>query len=212
MFRIYQTFFESAHEPAGMADLEGSITYANQALCDLLGRDDLLGTNVREYYSDDDLPTLENMVLPGVLKQGFQLTEIPLQSIDGTLHYVRQSVFRIDDEQGNPKYFANVISDITSHKMEEENLDLLVKERTRDLEEINKKFEQEFIFHKNAEEALRESEAALRSIFRAAPKAALPATKVVRLAWAPTSQGQMSVSLWITCTSSTSMPICSATI
>ena len=168
-FKIYQTFFESAHEPAGMADLEGSITYANQALCDLLGRDDLLGTNVREYYSDDDLPTLENMVLPGVLKQGFQLTEIPLQSIDGTLHYVRQSVFRIDDEQGNPKYFANVISDITSHKMEEENLDLLVKERTRDLEEINKKFEQEFIFHKNAKEALRESEAALRSIFRAAP-------------------------------------------
>ena len=31
-------------------------------------------------------------------------------------------------------------------------------------------------------------------IFRAAPRAAFPATKVVRLAWAPTSHGQTSVS------------------
>lgn len=168
-YKIYRTFFHSTHEPVGMADLDGNITYANQALCDLLGKDDLLGTNVREYYSDDDRKILETLVLPEVLKYGYQVTELSLWDIDGIEHPVRQSVFRIDDDQGHSRYFANVISDITYHKIEEKRLEVLVKERTSELEEINEKFQQELIEHKKAEEALRESEAALKSIFRAAP-------------------------------------------
>ena len=43
-------------------------------------------------------------------------------------------------------------------------------------------------------------------------RAALPATKVVRLAWTPTSHGLTSVSLWLTLTASRGTPSVSATI
>jgi len=50
------------------------------------------------------------------------------------------------------------------------------------------------------------------ALFSGGTKAEFPATKVVRLAWAPTSHGQMSVSVWVTTTSSALTPNSSATI
>lgn len=162
--KIYQKFFNTTHEPVGIANLDGNITYANQALCDLLGKKDILGTNVREYYSDEDLPTLETQILPAVLEKGHQVVEMPLRRIDGKKNPVKQSIFRIDDDEGKPQYFANVISDITQHKEEEARLEFLVRQRTIDLEKINKELQQEIIKHKKAEEALRESEKRYREL------------------------------------------------
>jgi PAS domain S-box-containing protein len=120
--KIYQKFFNTTHEPVGMANLDGHITYANQALCDLLGKKDILGTNVREYYSDEDLPTLETQILPAVLEKGHQVVEMPLRRIDGKKNPVKQSIFRIDDDEDKPLCFANVISDITESKQAKEAL------------------------------------------------------------------------------------------
>jgi len=162
--RIFKKFFNLTREPVGMADLNGDITYANQALRDLLGEKEILGTNVREFYLDEDLPALETQILPEVLKKGHRIVEIPLKSGDGAKIPVKQSIFRIDDEGGQPLHFANVISDISQHKEEEERLGLLVRERTINLEKTNKELQLEIVEHKNAQAELRESEEKYRLI------------------------------------------------
>ena len=162
--RIFHKFFNLTREPVGMADLNGSITYANQALRDLLGKKEILGANVREFYSEEDLPALETLILPEVLKKGHQSVEVPLKRWDGAKIPVKQSLFRIDDDEGKPLHFANVISDISQHKEEEERLGILVRERTINLEKANKELQLEIIEHKNAQEELRESEEKYRLI------------------------------------------------
>ena len=129
---IFRKFAENSAQALGMRDIEGNITYANPTLARILGFDrpeDALGTNVRKYYTDKDLPKLENKILPAVVEHGYQTVEIPIRSIDGKLTPVIQSIFLLRDEQGEPLYLANVITDIADRKLAEEELE---KHRDRD--------------------------------------------------------------------------------
>jgi len=165
---IFRKFAENSAQALGMEDIEGNITYANPTLARILGFDrpeDVLGTNVRKYYTDKDLPKLENEILPAVVEHGYQTLEIPLRSIDGKLTPVIQSIFLLRDEQGEPLYLANVITDIADRKLAEEELEKhrdrleeLVTERTSELKKTNENLQQEIAERRQAEEALRESE------------------------------------------------------
>lgn len=146
---VFRKFSEASEQALGMADLEGNITYANPTLCRLLGAprpEAICGTNVANYYLEQDLPTLQNNILPAVIEQGHQEVEMPLVSVDGKATDLIQSIFLIRDDQGNPFRIANVITDITERKRAEEELERnrdhledMVAERTKDLAENQEK-------------------------------------------------------------------------
>jgi len=121
---LFREFAEASNQGLGMADLDGSLTYANPSLCRLFGEEkpeDAMGKNIAEYYPEEELPKLKNEILPAVLEQGNQVVEMPFL-LNGKLIPTIQSIFVIRDEKGEPLCFANVITDITERKEAEEEL------------------------------------------------------------------------------------------
>jgi PAS domain S-box-containing protein len=122
---VFRKFAQASEQALGMADLEGYITYANPTLCRVLGvqrPQDVCGTNIADYHLEQDLPMLQNEILPAVIEHGHQTLEMPLLSVDGKVTAVIQSIFLIRDDQDKPFRLANVITDITERKQAEDAL------------------------------------------------------------------------------------------
>ncbi len=142
---IFRQFAEASGQGMGMADLEGNVTYTNPALSRIIGitkTEDTCQINIRKYYSEEDLPKLENEILPEVFERGHKTLEIPLISANGNITPTIQSIFLIRDEHGKPFYLANVVTDISERKRIEnelrdhhDRLEELVTERTEALNE-----------------------------------------------------------------------------
>ncbi len=174
---LFRKFTEASGQGLGMADLEGRVIYANPTLCRLMGEEspeDPIGKNVRTYYSEEELPILENEILPAVFKDGQKTAEISLQSLKGELTPTIQNVFLIRNDKGRPVYLANVITDITERKQAErelerhrDHLEDLVAVRTREVGKRNEELRREITERMRVETALGESEARYRRITEA---------------------------------------------
>ncbi len=168
---IFQKFAEASIQGMGIADLDGNITYANPALCNILGEDSLdetLGKNVELYYPEELRKKLKNEIIPTVISKDQWVGELPLLSQKGRLTPGIQSIFPILDDSGTAIYLANVITDITERKRIEEelarhreHLEDLVEIRTIELTEANKQLKQEIDERKRAEEELKSTQAQL---------------------------------------------------
>ncbi len=140
---IFRRFADTSEQGIGMSDLEGKIVYINSTLCRFLGEKttgDANGKNVSEYYSEEEVVKLEKEILPNVIEKGSVTSEISLLSIEGKITPAIQSVFLIRNNQGEPLYLANVVTDITERKQVEdklrinkEHLEDIVKVRTAEL-------------------------------------------------------------------------------
>ncbi len=125
-FAVFRKFAEASGQALGMADLEGCVTYANPALCELLGEkspEDVLGKDIRSYYPPRALEKLEQEAIPTAMEQDKWVGELSLKSTEDKLTTAIQNVFLIRNEDGNPIYLANVIADITERKGAEEALE-----------------------------------------------------------------------------------------
>jgi len=99
-----------------MASLDGKITYINPELCYLLGLskpEDSYGRTLLQYYPEHLHDYLENKVIPRVQEQGQCIEELELISKRGGRIPTMETFFLIHDEQGNPLYIADVITDIS---------------------------------------------------------------------------------------------------
>ena len=115
--------FGKAPEGIGWITLEGSIIiYINPTLCSILGEakpEDTFGRSIISYYPRELRQRVQNEILPTVLREGQWIGELAFLSARGKITSTIQSIFLIRDENGNPLYLANVVTDITEQKQAE---------------------------------------------------------------------------------------------
>jgi PAS domain S-box-containing protein len=123
----------------------------------------------KQLYAD---PEAREQWISLIEKHNFAIYEAQMRRKDGSTCWVRQRAQAVRDLEGNTIYYEGFTEDITEQKQAQEelkqyrdNLEALVEERTKQLEEKNRLLISEIAERKKAEEALRESENTYRTIF-----------------------------------------------
>ncbi len=112
----FRAFADASSMGLGIGDLQGNLVFANPTLARMFGADsptDILGANVTAYYPEKDRQEVVNTIIPTVIETGGWSGELPLCSIQGDITPTEQNIFLLYDENGEPQFLANIISDIT---------------------------------------------------------------------------------------------------
>jgi PAS domain S-box-containing protein len=119
-------FAEASQYGMGMADLDGNIIFANSTLIKMLGEkseQDCLGKHFpTTYYSQSMARKLQEEVMPALMRDGQWHGELELHTVDGRSLPTDENYFVIRDEQGRPRYLADILTDITERKRTERAL------------------------------------------------------------------------------------------
>lgn len=120
-----------------MTDLEGTITYANEAAVRISGyrsRDEIEGTSVYNFVQDaDDLDALVRDVAAGTPVE----TELVGVRPDGTERILHMAASSVADEQGNVVRVMGSFVDRTEARRAEEALRVLLQEKDTLMQELN---------------------------------------------------------------------------
>ncbi len=137
---MFRRFTEAAEQGMGMATLDGTLTYANPALCGLLRTDESHrpeGRPFLPYYPEPVQEQMTGEVLPAVRNEGKWAGELVVRRPDGTLVPTTQSFFLIRDQNGKPYQLAAVVTDITERKRAEEKIHRTKEEAQREAAKLS---------------------------------------------------------------------------
>ena len=114
--------FNQASVGIAQTDLTGRVVLANQRYCQLVGRsaEELADCRTVELTHPDDRERTQELYDRAVrLDEAFQIEKRYLRP-NGEIVWVHKSLTAVRDEEGKPKYFLNVVQDITARKQAEE--------------------------------------------------------------------------------------------
>lgn len=142
---IFRQFIEAAGEGFGMATMDGKIHYANPALIQMVKEtqlENLHGKSIVSYYPPNFQQLFKDEVFPSLMEHGCWNGETELVAKTGESFPVAESYFLIRNQQGQPIYVADVITDISARKnaqaelrQHRTHLEELIIERTQALKE-----------------------------------------------------------------------------
>jgi PAS domain S-box-containing protein len=171
----YRGIFENAIEGIFRTAPDGRVLDANPAFAQILGYDSpeemkrAITDIGKQHYVD---PGARKKWISFIDQNNFGRFEVPMSRKDGVLCWVCLSAHPVRNAQGETSYYEGFAEDVTERKRIEEelkqyrdHLEILVKERTSQLEENNRLLTGEIAERKKVEEALRESENKYRTIF-----------------------------------------------
>ncbi len=122
--RIFYTLVEHAPDAIAVAELEGTITYANPSYRAMYGYgNDIYGMSVLSLIAEEDQEHATKVIGESVAHGTLQ-TEVMAQRKDGTLFPIQGTSFIVRDEQGMPQALASIQRDVTRLKQAEEQLRL----------------------------------------------------------------------------------------
>ncbi len=160
-------------------DSHGLIWEANLAGAQLLGieRELLVKRSFSSFIADAAGREIFSHHLKNVLQgQGIERCEIRLTRKDGTVIYGQlQSVTFKTSEKKDRYIFSSIVNDTTRKQLGDalqkahDNLEIIVKERTRELAQVNDELLKEINERKRAVKVLRKSEGRLRTLVQTIP-------------------------------------------
>jgi len=120
--RLFSQAVESSNDGIVVADLEGKVTYANEAFVKMFGysKEELIGKEIFFIYADDQKSKLEEAV--GATIKGSWTGELVGKRKNGELFPVMISASRVLDEEGNTVATMANHRDITEYKRIQEAL------------------------------------------------------------------------------------------
>ncbi len=140
----YRRILEEINDAFFEVDLNGDITFCNQAMCRLLGYDEdqIIGLNYREYVDPDYIePTVEMFWRVYRTGQPEKVVDYILHRQDGQVLHVETSAALIRDRDGEATGFRGVVRDISHRKKIEQeliqhrdHLEERVRDQTRQIE------------------------------------------------------------------------------
>jgi PAS domain S-box-containing protein len=153
-----------------IGDLQGNITYVNQAFLDMWGDHNVAEVLGRSAVSFARNPAKAEHVMAVILQDGRWYGEIEGVKKDGKPVTVLLSANLVTDTHGTPVCMMGAFVDITDRKNAEtalaeanEELEFRVAERTRELVAANERLLEEIEERKKIETSLRETEEELRN-------------------------------------------------
>ncbi len=122
---IFRQLVNATGQGISMAKLDSELVYANDSLARIYGEDSpnsVIGNSVLDYYP----PRLHTFVRDEVLGSAFRDDEwngeLEVLSQNGVEVPTLNDIFILKDDNGEPQYIANVVTDITERKLNEEAL------------------------------------------------------------------------------------------
>ncbi|MFP3912452.1 MAG: PAS domain S-box protein [Desulfobacteraceae bacterium] len=122
--RLHSMTLNQIEDRVTVTDLEGYITYVNEAACRMLGksREELLGQHVSVYGDDPSTGAPQEEIVQKTLQDGVWRGEVTNYRTDGTAAILDARVQVVRDETGKPVALCGISTDITDRKQAEEAL------------------------------------------------------------------------------------------
>ena len=136
---VFKRLIERSGQGMGMANFDTTISFMNPTLVGMLGEDSEEAVHEKkftEYYTPELQRRLAEEIIPTVMREGQWTGESKLRKGDGTLLPTIENFFLIEDENGNPRYIGDVVTDITDLKQAEEKLMQTMSELQRSNKEL----------------------------------------------------------------------------
>ncbi len=107
-----------------LTDLEGRITFVNEAVCKMLGRprSELVGEHVSTLGDDPETGPTQGQVMQEALEEGCWRGEVTNYRADGTPVLLDSRVSLVRDREGEPVALCGISTDITDRKAAQERL------------------------------------------------------------------------------------------
>lgn len=121
---LFSQSVDSSIDGVGIGGLDRRITYVNDAFVSMFGytKEELIGQRIATIYAEDQIPKLEEEVLPVTVDEGGWTGELIGRRKNGELFPMMVSASRVEDDEGNVIAMMATHRDISELKCVEDSL------------------------------------------------------------------------------------------